>query len=188
MPLSRKIAPIAALALATLVPAGIANAAPAPAPELQVPIGQAVHIDHVLTDTHIMSSHWRGDAASNVQLFEDYDSTHGAGEKWIFRATGLRDQVRIENSGGQYCLQPGDPANAVVGTQIVQRTCSTGSKAQRWTLESNGTTAEFTIRPYEDDSLAITPATNDRYSTLRLGQTDGPGHINQLFRIRYSDL
>lgn len=67
---------------------------------------------------------------------------------------------------------------------IVQRSCSVTKKAQWWTLEGNGTSGDFTIRPSGDDGLAITPATNDRYAFLRLAPTDGPGHFNQLFRVR----
>ncbi|WP_151484132.1 RICIN domain-containing protein [Streptomyces albicerus] len=185
MPTSRKLLALtAALSFSTLSVLSSSGTAVAE-PDWTVPTGQAVTIDHVLTDTHITSHPYEGNTIADlIELFEDYDPHHLAGEKWIFRATRDSEAVLIQNSGGDFCLQPEPGADVSAGTWIVQRPCSVGKKTQWWLL-NGASPRDFTLRLYEDDGLAITPANNERYSRLRLGQTDGPeGHLNQHFRVR----
>ncbi|CAM3143543.1 RICIN domain-containing protein [Stackebrandtia soli] len=178
-----------ALTRRTLVPAFVAVAALTPsaafAAETEaVPVGVEVFIDHVQTGEHLTPNGFATTPTGLVDLWEDHNGVIVDAEKWVYESVnGSADTFRIKNAGGNVCLEP----DRVEYRKVVStKTCSTSNKQQWWYLAitDTGVRNGFTIRPYNDTSLAITPSSvptgNDHYTVL----SPVGDYMNQVFRNR----
>lgn len=173
----------------TLVPAAVIAAAVAPTaasaaePEA-VPVGDEVFIDHVQTGEHLTPNGFATTPTGLVDLWEDHNGVILDAEKWVYKSVnGSADTFQIKNAGGDVCLEP----DRVEYRKVVStKTCSISNKQQWWHLwaTDTGVREGFTIRPYNDTSLAITPSSvptgNDHYTVL----SPVGDYMNQVFRNR----
>ncbi|MET7638150.1 hypothetical protein [Streptomyces sp. NPDC005438] len=173
-----------ALAVAAVTAAALAPAV-AVADEIgRVPTGTEVFVDHVQTGEHLTPNGFASTPTGIVDLWEDHNGVVLDTEKWVYESVGgSTSTFRIRNAGGDVCLEPDRVENRkYVGT----KTCSATNKQQWWELHGTDTGVRngFTIRPYNDTSLAITPNSvptgNDHPTVL---SPVGDYH-NQVFRNR----
>ncbi|MBR8639961.1 hypothetical protein KEF29_13270 [Streptomyces tuirus] len=171
-------------ALLTTATAAIPTAAVA-APPVPVPTGQEVFIDHTQTGEHITPNGFAKNPETYVDIWEDHNGVVYDTEKWIYQAVGdSTTTFLIKNAGGNnVCLQPASVENRKV---VSTKTCSATNKQQWWHLYTTDTGIErgFTLRPYNDTSLAVTPhavpSGNDHYLVL----SPAGDYLNQVFRNR----
>lgn len=169
---------------AVAVVAAVVAPTSASAVEAVIPIGQEVFIDHVQTGEHITPNGFATTPTFYVDLWEDHNGVILDSEKWIYRSVSAGSSlVRIENADGNVCLEP----DRVEYRRVVStKTCSTTNKQQWWYLVDTDTGVRdgYTIRPYNDVSLAITPSGvptgNDHYTVL----SNVGDYLNQVFRTR----
>ena len=155
------------------------------APSRPVPIGQELFIDHVQTGEHITPNGWNKNPEAYVDIWEDHNGVIDGTETWLYQAVGSTDNTfRIKNAGGNnVCLQP----ESVESRKLIStKTCSASNKQQWWHLYATDTGVKdgFTLRPYNDTALAITPngvpSGNDQYLVL----SPVGDYLNQIFRNR----
>ncbi|MBV7698568.1 hypothetical protein [Streptomyces sp. TRM70350] len=155
------------------------------APAVPVPTGQDVFIDHTQTGEHITPNGFAQEPTAYVDIWEDHNGVIYDTEKWIYQAVdGSTDTFLIKNAGGNnICLQPA----SVESRQLIStKRCSSANKQQWWHLYATDTGIErgFTLRPYNDTSLAVTPhsvpSRNDHYLVL----SPVGDYLNQVFRNR----
>ncbi|MFD7281643.1 hypothetical protein ACFV80_32570 [Streptomyces sp. NPDC059862] len=175
-------------AFAAAVFAGLAALYPtsaSAAPQVPVPTGQEVFIDHVQTGEHITPDGFAKGPTTYVDIWEDHNGVIYDTEKWVYQAIdGSTTTFLIKNAGGNdICLQPASVESRKV---ISTKTCSAANKQQWWHLYATDTGIErgFTVRPYNDTSLAVTPSSvpsgNDHYLVL----SPVGDYLNQVFRNR----
>ncbi|MDG9720670.1 hypothetical protein [Streptomyces sp. DH24] len=165
--------------LAAMAPTAAVAAPAVPVPEA------AVFIDHVQTGEHITPNGFAQGPTTYVDIWEDHNGVIHDTEKWTYEAvSGSSTTFLVKNAGGNnVCLQPASVENRKV---ISTKTCSASNKQQWWHLYNTDTGVQrgFTLRPYNDTSLAITPAgvpsANDQYLVL----SPVGDYLNQVFRNR----
>ncbi|PJE99502.1 hypothetical protein CUT44_02970 [Streptomyces carminius] len=176
----RLLGPAALAGITALMPATAVAA-----PSVYVPTGQEVFIDHVQTGEHITPNGFAQNPTAFVDIWEDHNNVVLDTEKWTYQSVnGSGTTFLIKNVGGNdICLQPANVENRQI---ISTKTCSATNKQQWWHLYGTDTGVErgFTLRPYNETSLAITPVTvpshNDQYLVL----SPAGDYLNQVFRNR----
>lgn len=177
--LLKKAAPV--LAAAALL--ALAGATPAQALPVPAPVGQEVFIDHVQTGEHLTPNGFAATPTGIVDIWEDHNGIVYDSEKWTYQRVGERTYV-IDNAGdGDACLEP---ARVESRQLIATKKCSPSNKQQWWTLHATDTGVEygFTLRPWIDPSLAITPSSVPSHNDQAMVLSPVGDYLNQVFRNR----
>ncbi|GAA2445150.1 hypothetical protein [Streptomyces macrosporus] len=175
----RLLGPAVLAGLIALLPTAAVSAPPVP-----VPTGQEVFIDHTQTGEHITPNGFARNPTTYVDIWEDHNGVIHDTEKWTYQAVNDTTTFLIKNVGGDdICLQPA----SVESRQVIStKTCSATNKQQWWHLYATdtGIAGGFTLRPYNDTSLAVTPVTAPSHNDQYLVLSPAGDYLNQVFRNR----
>ncbi|MCT2589715.1 hypothetical protein LHJ74_07240 [Streptomyces sp. N2-109] len=172
-------------AVALLAPAvltALCLAAP-PAHAAPVPVGEEVFIDHVQTGEHITPNGFSPTPTGIVDIWEDHDDVILDSEKWVYERVATNTYV-ISNAGdGDACLHPSSVESRRL---IATKACRHSNKQQWWMLypTDTGVVDGFTLRPYIDTTLAITPDAVPSHNDQPLVLSPAGDYLNQVFHNR----